>query len=180
MAAKTATRGTLIRKQAIPVAGGSSARFLTLPPGCVRTYPFRSHVVFDGYSSENDDEMDNDSRSRFQKVMRPGFRSFGTTSLDTPDYFRTQSCEARHNPTETPSFEEDYDEWSLHVPPSSATALSDYEPGIESILRTSTLNVKNTVEYSSPFETAIVDDDYVELYRKQLYKNLVLRCKTHP
>ena len=163
MAAKAATRGTLIRKQAIRVAGGSSARFLTLPPGCVRKYPFRDHVVFDGCSSENDDEIDNDSRPRMQKAMRPGVRSFGTTSLDTPEYFCTQSCEVRHIPTETPSFEEDYDEWSLHVPPSSATTLSDYEPGIESILHTSTLNVNNTVEYSSPFETAIADDDYLEL-----------------
>jgi hypothetical protein len=166
MAAKAATRGTLNRKQTLRVAGGSTARFLTLPPGSVRSYPFRDHAVFDGYLSEHDDDgvLDYDSRPKMQTSMPPGVRSFGTSSLDAPDYNVTWSSAARHFPAGA-SFDEDYDEWSLHCPPASATTsdlgqVSGYEPTIESILHTSTLG-DNMAEYGSPFES--VEDDYVEL-----------------
>jgi hypothetical protein len=168
MAAKAATRGTLNRKQALRVAGGSSVRFLTLPPGSVRSYPFRDHNVFDGNLSEHNDDgvLDYDSRPKMQTSMPPRVRRFGTSSLDAPEDNGTWSSALRHFPGRT-SFDEDYDEWSLHDPPASATSndlgqVCDYDPTIQSILHNSTLG-DNMAEYASPFENTSVEDDDVEL-----------------
>ena len=162
MAVKAATRGTLNRKLAIRAAGATNVRYLTLPPGSVRGFPFREQAFYEGYLSDRDDEdaLEIESRPKTMISMSPRVRRFGT-SLDTPDLNGTAFSAVHHQPRLS-SFDEDYDEWSLHCKPSSSTKsdlgdLSDYDPAVQSLLHTSTLG-ESSAEYSSPFEN-IVDDE---------------------
>ena len=166
MVAKAASRGALSNEKVLrTVVGGSSVRFLSLPPGSVRNKSIRDHSVLEGNTLNHDDDevLLQDSRPRVQSTMSPRVRRFGTSSLDVPDYNGIQSSSTLHTPASP--YDEDYDEWNLHRPPSSTTKsdlgrLEEYDPVIQSLLLTSTLG-DSSIEYSSPFENVnAVDEDW--------------------
>lgn len=171
MAVKAATRGTQHhQRQLIRAAGGSTARFLTLPPRSVLSYPFRDQV-FDG-RDHSDDDQGLESTPRIQMSMSPpssGVRRYGTaTSFDVPEYSGTWSSSLQHFPSQA-SYDEDYDQWNVHGTPVASATTSDlgtqtngFDP-IRDIQAANPLMFENTYqseEYSSTYQA---EEDFVEL-----------------
>jgi hypothetical protein len=170
MGVKAATRGTQRhQRQFIRAAGGSTARFLTLPPGSVRSYPFRDQV-FDGRDQSDDDQV-LESTPRMQMSMSPpssGVRRYGTaTSFDVPEYDGTWSSSLQHFPSQA-SYDEEYDQWNVHGTPVDCATTSDlgtqttgFDP-IRDIQAANPFMFENTYqseEYSSTYQA---EEDYVE------------------
>lgn len=161
LAAKAASRGTL--NKFLQSNNGTSKRFLTLPPGSVRGYPFRGQSIFEGYLSDHEDdcvyEKKIEVKGRMKMNMSPK-RRYATT-FDMPEY-------VGHFPSQV-SFEEDYDEWSIHSSPTNATScdlgqLYDGEAVDATLFATTLLgNSVQVGEHSSFFESSEADDYYAEL-----------------
>jgi hypothetical protein len=165
LAAKAAARGTMNRKKVMKV-NKETQRFLTLPPGSVRGYPFHGSTAFANHlSNETDTDMSKSvARDRAELHMSPKRRYGTSTSMEIPEYMGNVSIHS--------SFREDYDDSNFHCTAANATScdlgqLYDGESAADSTIFATTLmgNSIRVGDHSTFFEH---DDDYYAKLERNL------------